>query len=140
MSEWKEYNYSGEYSEIANGIVYRPMIAAKLIKDGQEYNCFSLIDSGTESTMFSADFAKLLGIDESKCKKVRVGSIEKDDSFGFVSKIKLQLENFEEVLETEVIFLRNMAIGGLLGQKDIFEDFKIRFEKKHKKFYLAKEK
>ena len=122
-----------------NGIVYRPMVAVTLIKDKQGYNCLSLIDSGTESTIFNADFAELLGIDESQCEKVKVGSIERSDSFGFVSKIKLQLESFEEPIETEVIFLKNMAVGGLLGQRDIFENFKIRFEKKHNKFYLAKE-
>ena len=57
-----------------------------------------------------------------------------------MSRVRLKIEGFEEEFETEVIFLKNMAIGGLLGQKDLFENFKIRFEKKHKKFYLERER
>ncbi len=137
--DWKSYGYSGEYSQIKGDIIYRPLIGVDVIRDSEKFTCLSLIDSGTDNTLFNADFAEFLSIDETKCRKVKVGGIEKSDSFGFVSKVKLRVEGFEEEIETEVIFVKNMIFGGLLGQKDIFENFKIRFEKKHKKFYLAKE-
>ncbi len=136
---WKEYPYSAEYSEARGDIVHRPMIALKVKKGNESHNCLALIDSGTDSTMIDADFAKILGVDESQCRKVKVGSIEKTESQGFISRVKLSLEGFDDEFETEVIFVKNMVIGGLLGQDDIFERFKIRFEKKHKKFYMQKE-
>ncbi len=136
---WKSYGYSLEYSQVRGDFIYRPMIGVDIINGSEKYPCLSLIDSGTDTTLFNADFAPLLGIDESTCKKVKVGGIEKADSFGFIAKIKLRIEGFDEEIETEVIFVKNMIFGGLLGQNDIFENFKIRFEKKHKKFYLMKE-
>ena len=126
MVRWKEYGYSGEFSQIKGDIVYRPMIGLKISNKDQEHNCLSLIDSGTDSTIIDADFAELLGIDESSCPKIKVGSIEKSDSHGFISKVKMQIEGFSEEFETEVIFLKNMAIGGLLGQKDILQAVVVR--------------
>ncbi len=137
---WKEYGYTGEYNQSRGGIIYRPMISISIINEKKSYNCFSLIDSGTDSTLINADFAELLGIEESKCFKVKVGGADKSDAYGFLSKIKFKIEGFEEEFETEVIFLKNLMTSGLLGQKDIFENFKIRFEKKNKKFYLQREK
>ncbi len=137
--EWKSYGYSGEYSHVRGDIIDRPMIGVKIIQGSKECECLSLIDSGTDNTMLNADLALLLDIDEATCIKVKVGGIERSDSFGFISKVKLQIEGFDEEIETEVIFVKNMVLAGLLGQRDIFENFKIRFEKKHKKFYLAKE-
>ena len=74
--KWKEYNYIVEFSELRGGFVHRPMINLNIIGDQKSFNCFSLIDSGTDASMINADFAGLLGVDESKCKKVKVGSVE----------------------------------------------------------------
>jgi hypothetical protein len=138
--EWKEYGYTGEFSAMKGDIIYRPMVAVKIKIGTQEHRCLALIDSGSDITMINADFADILGIDESKCPKVKVGGVEKSESVGFVARVKLQIEDFDKELETDVIFLKNMMVTALLGQRDFFEAFKIQFEKKHKKFYLAKEK
>lgn len=137
--DWKEYQYTGEFS-LKNGILYRPMITIDILNGEKTFNCFSLIDSGTDSTLISADYMDLLGIDSSKCKKVIVSGVGESTAFGFIEKIKFRIEGFEEIFETEAIFVKNLVTSGLLGQKDIFENFKIRFEKKQKKFYLSKEK
>ncbi|MES3031921.1 MAG: aspartyl protease family protein [Patescibacteria group bacterium] len=115
------------------------MIGVRLENGKNFTNCFSLIDSGTDSTLINADFAQILGIDESKCPKIKVGTADKSTAQGFKAKITLKVDGFDRGLETEVIFLKNMMTGGLLGQKDIFENFKIRFEKKRHKFYLLEE-
>jgi|SRR3989344_8015786 len=138
--EWKVYNYTVEFSELRGGFVSRPMINLTIIGAKKSYNCFSLIDSGTDSTMINADFAELLGIDESKCRKVKVGSVEELTRNGFASEIKFKVEGFEEEFKTNIIFLKDMPTAGLLGQIDFFENFKIRFEKRDKKFYLQREK
>jgi hypothetical protein len=137
--EWKEYDYSGEFSLLFQGIVNRPMIGVKLFYGSESINCFSLIDSGTDNTIINADFAKELGIDESKYPKVKVGVVDKSNAYGFIVPLKLKIDGFEKETDTKVIFLKDMNVAGLLGQKDIFENYKIRFEKKHKKFYLSEE-
>ncbi|MEI7709298.1 MAG: hypothetical protein WCI76_01120 [bacterium] len=116
------------------------MISMVIRSGAYSHNCFSLIDSGTDSTLINSEFMQLLGIDESKCKKVKVGGVGNSDLYGFISKVKFSIDGFDDTLETEVIFVKDMVTSGLLGQKDIFENFKIRFEKKHRKFYLLKEK
>ena len=136
--DWKEYQYTGEFS-LKSGIIYRPMIAVDILSGEKLFNCFSLIDSGTDSTLINADYMDLLGIDSSICKKVVVGGVGGSTSFGFVSKIKFKIEGFDEEFETEAIFVKNLVTLGLLGQKDIFENFKIRFEKRNRKFYLSRE-
>ena len=137
---WKKYDYTIEFSKLREGFVYRPMINLSLFgKNDEKFNCFSLIDSGTDATMINADFAELLGIDESKCQKVKAGSIEKMTATGFVSEVKFNVEGFEEEFKIDAIFLKDMPIAGLLGQIDFFENFKIRFEKKHKKFYISRD-
>ncbi len=62
--EWKSYSYSGEYSQVKGDIVFRPMIGVDIMKGSEKYTCLSLVDSGTDNTLFNADFAELLGIDE----------------------------------------------------------------------------
>lgn len=136
--EWKEYNYTAEFS-LKNDIIYRPMVSMVITSGEKSRNCFSLIDSGTDSTLINAEFMELLGIDALKCRKVKVGGVGKSDLYGFIEKIQFKIEGFEEVFKTEVIFVKDMVTSGLLGQKDIFENFKIRFEKKYRKFYLLQE-
>lgn len=137
--KWKEYKYTGQFSQLKGGVIYRPMIDLKLILGTNVYSCFALIDSGTDSTLINAEFAEMLGIDESKCKRIKVSGVESLNATGFGANIKFKIEGFEEEFTTEVVFVKNMVTAGLLGQKDIFENFKIRFEKRNNKFYLAKE-
>jgi len=137
--KWVEYNYTGQFSQLRSGVIYRPMISLKLISGEKSENCFSLLDSGTDSTLINSEFAEALGIDESKCKRIKVSGIENSESTGFLAQVKFRVEGFEEEFETEVVFVKNMVTSGLLGQKDIFESFNIRFEKKKNKFYLARD-
>src|SRR3989344_2805189 len=120
---WKEYDYITEFSQLREGFTYRPMINLSLIGQKGAYNCFCLIDSGTDATIINADFAELLGIDESKCSKIKAGSIEELTTTGFVSEIKFKVEGFDEEFKINAIFLKNMPLGGLLGQVDFFENF-----------------
>src|SRR3989344_1302875 len=132
--DWKEYQYTSEFS-LKNGIIHRPMVTIDILNGEKLLNCFSLIDSGTDSTLINADYMDLLGIDSSKCKKVIIGGVGESKSFGFIEKIKFKIEGFEQIFQTDAIFVKNLVTSGILGQKDIFENFKIRFEKKHRKFY-----
>ena len=140
MEKWEEYKYTGQFSIKSGDVIYRPMIAVNVSANGHSDVCFSMIDSGTDDTLIDAGFAKILGIDESKCEKTKVGGIVGQTSNAFKAQVKLKIEKFKEESGTEVIFVPGMFVAGLLGQKDIFENFKIRFEKRNKKFYLLQEK
>ena len=139
MENWKEYKYTGQFSAKKGDIIYHPMINVTISANGKSGICFSMIDSGTDDTLIDADFALALGIDESKCEKTKVGGIVGQTSKAFRAKVKLKIEGFNDEIETDVIFVSGMFVAGLLGQKDIFDEFKIRFEKKRQKFYLLKE-
>ncbi|MBI5139453.1 retroviral-like aspartic protease [Candidatus Nomurabacteria bacterium] len=140
MGKWEEYEYTGQFSIKSGDVIYRPMLAVAVSANSNSDVCFSMIDSGTDDTLIDAGFAKILGIDEAKCEKIKVGGIVGQTSNAFKAVVKLKIEKFDEEFETEVIFVPGMFVAGLLGQKDIFENFKIRFEKKDKKFYLQREK
>ena len=139
MEKWEEYEYTGQFSAKSGDVIYHPMITVGISANSHSAVCFAMIDSGTDDTLVDAGFAKMLGIDESKCEKTKVGGIVGQTADAFKAKVKLKIEKFEEEFETEIIFVPGMFVAGLLGQKDIFENFKIRFEKKRRKFYLAKE-
>jgi hypothetical protein len=139
MEEWKEFKYTGQYSAASGTILYHPMVSVSVSANNQSALCFAMIDSGTDNTLIDAEFAKLLDIKEADCIKTKVGGIVGQTANAFIAKVKLKIEKFDEEIETEVTFVHGMFVAGLLGQKDIFENFKLRFEKRHGKFYLSKE-
>ncbi|OGI95764.1 hypothetical protein A2917_00405 [Candidatus Nomurabacteria bacterium RIFCSPLOWO2_01_FULL_42_17] len=51
MQDWKEYQYTGQFSAKSGDIRYRPMISATITANNKSDNCFSLIDSGTDDTL-----------------------------------------------------------------------------------------
>ncbi len=68
---WKEYKY---YAQIAGyDIVYRPIVGIDLFDGKNWHTQLALLDSGCDRTMIRADIAKLLGIDEKNCPKIKIG-------------------------------------------------------------------
>ena len=138
--DWQEYKYSGEYSAVTSDVIYRPIIGVKIGYGNELIETIAMIDSGTDVTVVNSNLAKLLGVDSSKYKKCLVSGVTGEGN-GFVAKVKIRIENFEnEEFEMEVCFVEGMKSNILLGQRDIFNRFKIRFEKKLNKFYLSREK
>ncbi|MES2930316.1 MAG: hypothetical protein V4665_00835 [Patescibacteria group bacterium] len=134
---WKEYSYSNEWS--GDHIMYRPIIGLELSHNEEHFSCIGLIDSGCDTTLINAEIADALRIDISKCKKVKVSGIADKGIDSFTSTVNIKVEGFKDFLEMDVIFVPDMRFGALLGQKDFFEKFKVKFEKKNKKFYLFQE-
>ena len=136
---WVEYKYSGEFSEVVGNIVYRPIIGVKIKYGNETEETIAMIDSGTDVTVVDSNLAKLLGIDSTKYKKCKVAGVT-GEAKGFVAKIKISIENFDdEEFEIEVCFVDDMKSNILLGQRDLFEKFKIKFEKSKNKFYLNRD-
>lgn len=136
--DWKEYKY---YAQLAgNDIVYRPIVGVELFDGKTWYAQHAMLDSGCDKTMLDADFAKLLGIDPTNCRKIKIGGIVGETVEAFEAKVTLKIEGFDEPFDLLARFVPNMKISALLGHNDFFDKFKVKFEKKHKKFYLQKEK
>lgn len=120
-----------------NSITYRPLIEINVSSGTgtKGLSVLALIDSGTDGTLFNLEMAKVLGIDISKCKKVKVGGIGERE--GFICDVKLTVPDFQVSIDIEVIFVDQLPFDGLLGQRHFFEKFRIKFEKDRNKFYLA---
>ena len=132
----KKYDYTGQLG-LGNSITYRPLIEVNVSSGvgAKGVSILALIDSGTDGTLFNLEMAKALGIDISRCKRVKVGGIGERD--GFISEIKLTVPDFRVSMDMEVIFVDQLPFDGLLGQRHFFEKFRIKFEKDRNKFYLA---
>ena len=133
---WKNYDYKIQAGP-GMSWVHRPLIPIEVwtIGGSEKVPILAMIDSGTDGTVFHADIAESLGIDEARCKKGVLGGIGSLD--GFYTEIKVVVPDFNITYETPVFFGKKLPMDGLLGQATFFPRFKIRFEKKINKFYVS---
>ena len=134
----KSFDYSG-YKARGGAYSLRPQILAKLYGNGQPQDIVCIIDSGSDNTVINAEYAPMLGIDLSKCPTADMGGVIDSGIKGYVATVRIEFDQFPEEFKFNVRFVKNMAIDAILGQSDFFEAFKVRFEKKRRKFYLTKE-
>ncbi len=134
--KWKAYDYTAQLTS-GGAITFRPLMELLVSSHTRKHpgSILALIDSGTDSMVFSAAIARSLGIDPRTCQKVRLGGI--GTSEGFISDIKITVADFNASIDLPVIFIDNPPFDALLGQRHFFERFKVRFEKDINKFYLA---
>ncbi len=55
-----------------------------------------------------------------------------------VAEVRMAFDGFDEEFKIKAKFVRGMTIDVILGQSDFFEEFTVHFDKKHRKFYLAR--
>jgi hypothetical protein len=96
----------------------------------------AMIDSGTDGTILHADIARSLGINPADCERATLGGIGTTDN-AFITNVKIAIPDFDIAMEGPVIFAEAIHIDVLLGQRDFFQRFDIRFEKSIGKFFLA---
>ena len=133
---WKEYDYKIQAGPRMSW-VHRPLIniEERAIGGSEKVTVLAMIDSGTDGTVFHADIAETLGIDESRCRKGALGGIGSLE--GFYTEVKIVVQDLNVTYKTPVFFGKKLPMDGLLGQATFFPLFKIRFEKAINKFYLA---
>jgi len=117
--------------------VHRPLIniEVRALEGNEKAPILAMIDSGTDGTVFHADIAQTLGIDEARCKRGVLGGIGSLE--GFYTEVKIVVPDFNVSFRAPVFFGKKLPMDGLLGQAAFFPHFKIRFEKHKNKFYLA---
>jgi hypothetical protein len=84
----------------------------------------ALIDSGCAITMFNSAFAEQLKIDRSACKKHQCSGLWDGGVVATIHKLKLMYRHFW--YETDVLFVDNLPVPGLLGLHGFFDRFRCR--------------
>lgn len=96
----------------------------------------ALVDSGTDVTMMDLEIATILGMDLTNAKKGTAAGVGGTQHAGFLGKLNLQVEGFDEVLIFTAVFVENLGFDIILGQDDFFRRFHVRFERQAEAFYL----
>jgi hypothetical protein len=136
-SDWHEYDYTTQLGPAAS-MVSRPLIEVVIScrTSSAKIRMLALIDSGTDGTILHADIARSLGINPAECQRATLGGIGTTDN-AFITNVKIAVPDFDITMEGPVIFAEGIHIDVLLGQRDFFQRFDIRFEKNIGKFFLA---
>ena len=85
------------------------------------------MDSGASYSVFHCDVAEILGIELESGKKSYVTVGDGSQIIVYIHEIKVRIGNKE--FEATIGFSKRLGIGfNILGQKDVFEKFKICFD------------
>jgi hypothetical protein len=133
--KWVKYPYSPQWSP--DGLAYRPALDVEVSNGSKLRIIFALVDSGTDSMVLDASLASSLGIDPDTCEKRLLSGIG-GNSQGFMAEIEVKVKGFTEKIKARALFLQNAPFTALLGQRDFFDNFYIRFEHRKRFFLLAK--
>lgn len=117
-------------------VVHRPMLQVQLRNGTETFFPLALIDSGADATMMSADVADALGINLQLCPEIRVGGV--GTAMGRICEVTFELPEFNVRKTITAVFVQELAFGVLLGQRDFFPEFIVRFEKYQNTFYLKR--
>ena len=95
-----------------------------------------LVDSGAEDVLLDFEVAELMNIDLRGAKEERIYGFGNMEELGYAKQISILVEGFKHPIIADVIFVKNLGITGILGQRDLFEHYRITFDKPHRSFSL----
>jgi hypothetical protein len=103
------------------------------------------VDSGADYTLFSADWAKLLGVDlDSDCAKVQptvalsAPHVGEQERLHYVYADGLWVEILDDrLLLPTVVFCKDLA-QTLLGRRDFFHHYLVAFDQRNLRFFLER--
>ena len=136
MSGWISYPYI-RWNFKEDSVEYRPILTVKVISNEVEIPLDGLVDSGCETCMIHIDLASAFEIDLTKCIKIGVGGVGGKGSIGYLTTVKIRVEEFEHEFETPIIFA-DIPTQLLLGQSDFFKQFRVLFERDQARFQLSR--
>ena len=118
---------------IGRQVRYDPLISITLVGE-QEIDIYSLIDSGSPSNLFSADYAKAAGIDLSDAKPVEVRGVNGKQE-GYLKKVTMRFLGKE--WQSDVVFCERSEDHDLLGGEGFFQYFDVNFRYYEGKFSIS---
>jgi len=145
--DWKKYTYLSQSDFLNDEVIAnpRPLLKVTLTAPASKIEVMGLVDSGTDSTLVHSSIAEALFISRNTCRPAYVKGTGKKlggvpgDVVGFhYSSLKVKYEGFEEIFELPVTFVDDLPVEMLLGQKDFFNCFDVKFSKNKGVFELAR--
>lgn len=135
-----KYQYSAEFDPSRPTMPHkrRPVVEIELFGPKTKVSIFNaLVDSGADSILINAEFAKYIGIDISRAKRIeKVMGIDGKTIETYFVDIEIKIKEFSEKIKVEVGFVPNLAIHALLGQIGFFDHYRIKFERDHNAFEI----
>lgn len=134
-----QYKYTAQYTDY--GLEYMPRITAfvKNPQNGNELPLFWLVDSGATETLLPRRIGERLGIDIESGERVEFEGVG-GAAIGYRHKVMLRLAGERNEYEIACAFSELPNMGGLLGERGFFENYKITFEKYKNVFSVTKKK
>lgn len=132
-----KYKYSASIPQNpSDKWIKRPIINIEIFgKNGSEkFN--ALIDSGADYCLFNIQVAKLMGFDLSDSPvrpTIGIGGNKSMPTY-FLDDIEIKIENINRKVKIPVCFIDSDSVGLLLGQNGFFDNFNVKFLKKHDTF------
>jgi hypothetical protein len=132
--------YIFPYIDTDTGSFARPIIPITLRNKHTVTETYGLVDSGSDLTIFHADFAAVLGVRLENLETIRFSGIKKGSdasATGYISPLEIGIE--ETFFKTIVLFSFDIPSSafGILGQTGIFDIFTILFDKANKQLTLT---
>jgi len=106
-----------------------PLIVIRLSYAGKHKDLYALIDSGADACLFHSSVAKVLGIDYKSGRQESFGGVSGHEISAFFHTVRLTVRGLSSV-DLEVGFTESPGVrSGLLGQRGLFDQYQIRFER-----------
>ena len=125
---------SFDYKEI-KGKSY-PAIPVTLLSKGKRIEIYTIIDSGSEVSLFDKELAKRLGINYRLTKDIRYMGGVSGRLLVYVHQLDISIGG--RTFPCKIGFSDERTTShNLLGRQGFFENFKITFDEKNKKIFLG---
>ena len=108
-------------------LVRLPLLPLTISCNKQREDMYALIDSGSDCCVFSYAIAKLLDVDVTAGKELRLDGLVGTSLECYLHQVHLEFEDLPPI-DTMVAFtLSEQPIMPLLGQRGFFDNYQIRF-------------
>lgn len=106
-----------------------PLVPIRVINTNNDkmVECFALLDSGAEKSIFHVAIANELGINLARAIDENFSGLEGGRVPAKVINISIQVVGDAELVKIPIGFVKNLAFAGILGQEGFFDRYKISF-------------
>ena|SRR5258708_32516789 len=135
-----EFNYRKEpdHSKPKKEWIKRPKVQTRVFNGTAHEDLICLVDSGADDCMFHSSIADLLGIDLKSGRPKQFGGIAPGITVdAYMHPIELQIYGLERIPVLAAFSEQFSQKSGILGQSDVFDVFKIEFERYRGKLSIS---
>jgi hypothetical protein len=114
----------------SGGFEFDPLIPVVFTnpKNGWDVEIWCLVDSGSSATILDGTLAEKLHVDLFSGKERLIRIIQETPIIGYSHELLMRLKNDHHECRIDCIFVPNLRMDGLLGQKGFFDNYRVVFE------------